>query len=289
MDFVDALLVCFFLFFLGSMLGWVLEVFFRRFFSAKKWINPGFLTGPYLPLYGFGVVGLFGISLLPIDTGMAWLDAVLIILIMGVVMTLIEYIAGLIFIKGMGIKLWDYSNRPGNIQGIICPLFSFFWLVIGAAFYFAATEPVIAAVQWFVHHIEFAFVVGILCGIFLVDLGHALHISVRIRKFAKDHEIVIHYEKLKETLREKKEEAKEKISFLFPFTSLHENRGKLEEIKEKFSTAVVRKKHADGPKSGPDADTDMNSGATVDAAADDVAVTVDTPESKSDIKENKYE
>ena len=113
MSFIDGFLVACFLFFVGSVLGWCLEVLFRRICTAKRWINPGFLTGPYLPLYGFGVVGLFGISLIPIETGMPWLDAILIILIMGVAMTLIEYIAGLIFIKGMKIKLWDYSDRWG--------------------------------------------------------------------------------------------------------------------------------------------------------------------------------
>ena len=30
--------------------------FFRRFFSIRKWINPGFLNGPYLPMYGFGAL-----------------------------------------------------------------------------------------------------------------------------------------------------------------------------------------------------------------------------------------
>ncbi len=117
MTFIEYFLVAAFLFFAGSMLGWCTEVVFRRLFTAKKWINPGFLTGPYLPLYGFGLVGLFGISQIPINTGSIFWDKIIIILIMGVVMTLIEYIAGLIFIKGMKIKLWDYSNRRGNIQG----------------------------------------------------------------------------------------------------------------------------------------------------------------------------
>ena len=32
-----------FLFFMGSIFGWVLELFFRHFTSKeKKWINPGF-------------------------------------------------------------------------------------------------------------------------------------------------------------------------------------------------------------------------------------------------------
>lgn len=235
MTFIDGFLVACFLFFMGSVLGWCLEVLFRRFFSAKRWINPGFLTGPYLPLYGFGVVGLFGISLIPIDTGMPWLDAVLVILIMGVAMTLIEYIAGLIFIKGMKIKLWDYSNRWGNIQGVICPLFSFFWLLVSAFFYFVINEPVIEAVTWFVHHIEFAFVVGIFFGVFFVDLGISLNISVRIKKFAEEHGIVVHFEKLKETVAESTEKKRQKASFAFPLKSLHELRDELAKVIDKFT------------------------------------------------------
>lgn len=57
-----------FLFFIGSMAGWGIEVVFRRFFSSanpeRKWINPGFLSGPYLPLYGFSLCVLFLLSLL---------------------------------------------------------------------------------------------------------------------------------------------------------------------------------------------------------------------------------
>ena len=56
-----------FLFFLGAIAGWVLELFFRRFKKEnidRKWVNPGFLNGPYLPIYGFGVCTLYGITAL---------------------------------------------------------------------------------------------------------------------------------------------------------------------------------------------------------------------------------
>ncbi len=235
MNFMDGFLVACFLFFIGSTLGWCLEVVFRRVCTAKRWLNPGFLTGPCLPLYGFGVVGLFGISLIPIHTGMAWLDAVLVILIMGAAMTLIEYIAGLIFIKGMKIKLWDYTNRWGNIQGIICPLFSFFWLLVSAFFYFVITAPVIEAVRWFVSNLWFAFFVGIFFGVFFVDLASSIHLSAKLRSFAKEHGIVIHFEKLKEAVVEDTEEKHEKPSFLLPFKTL-DLKGKLAGMKEKFSS-----------------------------------------------------
>lgn len=55
-----------FLFYIGSSLGWVLELFFRRFISGnnpeRKWINPGFMVGPYVPLYGTGLCILYLVS-----------------------------------------------------------------------------------------------------------------------------------------------------------------------------------------------------------------------------------
>ena len=157
---MTTLLTLCFLFFVGSCIGWCIEVVFRRIFTAKKWINPSFLTGPYLPLYGFGVVGMYLICLIPIDVGNFWLNALITIAITGVSMTVIEYLAGLIFIKGMRVKLWDYSNRWGNIQGIICPLFSLIWLAVGALYYFVIDPFVIGWVEWFVSNMSFAFVVG---------------------------------------------------------------------------------------------------------------------------------
>ena len=57
-----------FLFFIGSVSGWVAELFYRRFFSdanpGRKWINPGFCTGPYLPLYGVGLGLVYLITVL---------------------------------------------------------------------------------------------------------------------------------------------------------------------------------------------------------------------------------
>ncbi len=54
------ILILAFLFAIGSLIGWVLELFFRRFFDKankeRKWINPGFLNGPYLPIYGISLI-----------------------------------------------------------------------------------------------------------------------------------------------------------------------------------------------------------------------------------------
>ena len=213
-----------FLFFVGSCLGWCAEVLFRRFFSAKKWINPGFLTGPYLPLYGFGLTFMYGVCYIPVNTGEEWADKLILVLIAGVLLTALEYIAWLIFIKGMKIKLWDYSARPGNIQGVICPLFSLIWTAAAAVYIIFIHGFVTGWVAWFVSHLGFAFFVGFFFGVFAIDLAHSLGLSVKIRKFAKERGIVVAYEKLKESVKEGIERGKERVkagraSFLFAFRS----------------------------------------------------------------------
>ena len=136
------------LFVIGSLIGWVIELFFRRFVSQKKWMNPGFLTGPYLPIYGFGVAVLYGVSNIPLGISIPVVDIIVRIVIIGVGMTLIEFIAGLIFIKRFGVKLWDYSNRKGNVMGIICPSFSLIWLVVGSLYYFLLNPILVQGISW---------------------------------------------------------------------------------------------------------------------------------------------
>ena len=149
------------LFVMGSLLGWVIELFFRRFVSQKKWVNPGFLTGPYLPIYGFGVVILYLMSSLnlPIDNDVA--NAIIKVLLIGIGMTVIEFVAGLIFIKGCNVKLWDYSNRKGNIMGIICPTFSLIWLLVGSLYYFFLNPYLVKAITWISENLIYTYFIGI--------------------------------------------------------------------------------------------------------------------------------
>lgn len=236
-------LIITFLFMVGSMSGWVLELFFRRFISTKnpsrKWINPGFLTGPALPLYGFGLVALFVMSVIPYigsEGDMTVKKVVLSILAMGVMMTLIEYIAGLIFIKGMKIKLWDYSDEWGNIQGIICPKFSLIWTVLAAVYYFFIQHYVVLLVKWFADNIAFTFVVGMFYGIFIIDLCYSLNVVQKVRKFAVDNDIVVRYEVLKQEIRHDTDEIKKKGRFLLALSPAGRLADKMEESIERITS-----------------------------------------------------
>ena len=126
------ILILAFLFFAGCLIGWGIEVIFRRFEpnnKARKWINPGFLIGPYLPLYGFGLCTLYLLAGLEkfIHTDNTALQKFILFLLMAIAMTVIELIAGEIFIVKMHVKLWDYTGNKFNYKGIICPLYSLIW------------------------------------------------------------------------------------------------------------------------------------------------------------------
>lgn len=218
---MSTFLIAAFLFFVGSLLGWCLEVVFRRFFSAKKWINPGFLAGPYLPLYGFSLCLLYFMAglenVIPIESDI--LRKIVLFAAMALCITFVEYIAGVIFIKHMKIKLWDYSNEWGNIDGIICPKFSFFWAVLSAIYYFGIHPHILNALEWFSQNLAFSFCVGFFYGILVIDAAFSTNIVAKVRQFSKENDIVMRYEELKEHIRSAKEERKEKFRFLLSMYS----------------------------------------------------------------------
>lgn len=171
------------LFVIGSLIGWLIEFFFRRFVSQKKWMNPGFLMGPYLPIYGFGVVVLYGVSNIPLGIEIQAVDIVVRVAIIGVGITVLEFIAGLIFIKGLKIKLWDYSDRKGNVMGIICPIFSLAWLAVGSLYYFLINPFLVSGIAWISENLIYTYFVGAVIGMMVVDFAYSVHLATKLKEF----------------------------------------------------------------------------------------------------------
>lgn len=173
-----------------------------------------------------------------------WLYSIIVILLIGIGMTLIELIAGLIFIKRMHIRLWDYSKQFGNFQGLICPLFSIIWTLCGAFFYFFVFKYVDIAVSFLADKTYFILILGLFYGVFITDFGYSLHLATKIKEFAKNNEVVVHLEKLKVQIHDYLKEKKEKSNFILPLNnfnivkervaeSIKNNKEKFENLKNK--------------------------------------------------------
>ncbi len=209
-----------FLFATGSLIGWTIELFFRRYFDPtnpeRKWVNPGFLIGPYLPLYGFSLMILYLLAQLEdyVDIQTDWLRKLVLFAIMAICITALEYFTGLIFIVKLKIKLWDYTENRFNIKGIICPLYSFFWMLLSGFYYFFIDPFIQSGLDWLARNLAFSFVVGFFYGVFFIDLAISIKEMIKIHIFANENEMIIFIEELKEQIRVYKEQRHEKHSFL---------------------------------------------------------------------------
>ena len=217
-------LVFAYLFFLGSVFGWVLELFFRRFISRsnpdRKWINPGFCVGPYLPLYGTGLCILYALSKLGTDLHMdeSAVKKLVMLLFMAVSMTAVEYVAGIVSLKWMKVRLWDYRGEWGNVQGVICPKFSLAWAALCAAYYYLIHPHILEALDWLSRNLAFSFVIGFFFGVFTIDVVYSANLVAKIRRFAVTNDVVVVYEKLKLHIKTAEAQMQKKSRFFFPFS-----------------------------------------------------------------------
>ena len=101
------------LFFIYSIAGWVMEVFLK-YLEYKRFINRGFLIGPYCPIYGAGavIVTASGAFLAPVERSWA-----MSFLIAFVLCGILEYMTSYLLEKYFHARWWDYTRRPMNLHG----------------------------------------------------------------------------------------------------------------------------------------------------------------------------
>ena len=116
----------FMLFIFYSFIGWLIEVIGAAY-NTKKFVDRGFLIGPYCPIYGFS--GLFIILTLERYIN----DPVVLFIIIVVVASIIEYTTSYLMEKIFKARWWDYYHMTFNINGRICLEFSVLFGVLGLA------------------------------------------------------------------------------------------------------------------------------------------------------------
>ena len=101
------------LFFAYAFLGWCIEVTLK-YFQFHRFINRGFLAGPWLPIYGSGAalitIAVKGLSTLEYSVGTTFVVS---FILCGV----IEYLTSFFLEKRFHARWWDYSQKPMNLHG----------------------------------------------------------------------------------------------------------------------------------------------------------------------------
>ena len=112
---MDLLLNYILLFFAFAFLGWCIEVTLK-YFQFHRFINRGFLTGPWLPIYGSGAVLItFAVENLARYESAYGTTFFVSFVLCG----LLEYLASFVMEKRFHARWWDYSQKPMNLHGRI--------------------------------------------------------------------------------------------------------------------------------------------------------------------------
>lgn len=114
----------FILFLIYSIIGWSMEVI-TSFVRHKKFVNRGFMLGPYCPIYGYcSIIMIFYLN--------NYKDNPLTVFFLAVVIcSIVEYLISYIMEKMFSARWWDYSNRKFNVNGRICLTNAFIFGILG--------------------------------------------------------------------------------------------------------------------------------------------------------------
>jgi uncharacterized membrane protein len=178
-----------FLFFLFNTIGWVLESTIESLYH-KRLINRGFLTGPYIQIYGVGgvMLAIIGIYVRPYTPFAVFFAGV-------IAATGLEYLIGGILERVFKKQFWDYSMLKFTYKNRISLLSSLFWGVLSLfmtyILYGFISPPVLSINPYIIYGIN-AVMTVIMGADALVQIDKQKHIEEMLAKLP--------YERARETL-----------------------------------------------------------------------------------------
>lgn len=112
-------------FIIYSVLGYIIETIYGMITKGVWESRQSFLYGPFCGIYGLGaVIMIVCLHKFPKKFNTLFIGGF-------IVGSIVEYVVSFIGEMLLGVKWWDYSNMPLNINGRICVYFSIFWGFLG--------------------------------------------------------------------------------------------------------------------------------------------------------------
>lgn len=132
-------------FLLYSILGFLLETI--RSFLVNSKFTSGILYGPWTPIYGIGIVIVILISnyLFAHLHLSRWIETFITFVIITLILTLLEWIGGILIEKIFHTVFWDYSKEAFSIGKYISLSKSLMWGV-GSIIFIYVLKPLLEGV-----------------------------------------------------------------------------------------------------------------------------------------------
>ena len=226
--------IYFLLFISYAFLGWCMEVT-CKLIQYKKFINRGFLIGPYCPIYGWGALAITILL-------KRYMEDPLVLFVMStLICSIIEYLTSYFMEKKYHARWWDYSNKKFNINGRICLETLLPFGILGVAIMYG-TNPILFKLYNQIPQLVINILTAILFIGFIVDniISSNIISSINIEgnKLIKDNTEEI-TEKIKQVLRQKSWLHRRLIN---AYPGLKDIRVKIKKVEQKIDEKRKRKK-----------------------------------------------
>ncbi len=214
-----------------SFTGWIIEVIYRSY-TMKKLINPGFLFGPFIPVYGIG-----GVFVMFLQMYISPFNLIVQFIIYTIVLSAIEYTTGEVFEHFFKLKLWDYSDTRFNLNGKISLIFSLGWgtLAVGFSHFI---HPFLSSIVHKMNFHQTMIISSCFTAYFITDTVYSV---ASLNRFRRD--IAYLYEKystLSNLEVQKIISSFKRILNAFPHLNEHLNRNLSENLKLKVSNMKLK-------------------------------------------------
>ena len=129
-------------FIIYSVAGYIIETLYGMITKGVWESRQSFLYGPFCGIYGLGaVVMILCLHKFPKKYNVLFIGGF-------IVGSIVEYAISLFGEVVLGVKWWDYSNMPLNINGRICVYFSVFWGFLGMYLIISLNPKVDKIIDW---------------------------------------------------------------------------------------------------------------------------------------------
>lgn len=230
-------------FYLYSFLGWVWESAYVSV-HQKRFVNRGFLKGPFLPIYGSGALCVLA-AVLPVRE-----DPVKTFLVGMLAATVLEYITGALMERIFRVRYWDYTGKFLNVNGHVCLASALCWgvmsLILTRGVHFYLSEAVCAIPQPYA-----AWAVLVITPVFTADFVTSFTVAFHLREFLDQNgriqeelrKLLDKKELLEAAVQEAGEKAKDQIiqELRELYMKIGERKGQLQQIYSKSVRGLLKR------------------------------------------------
>lgn len=207
------------IFYIYCFLGWCFESTYVSL-KSKKWVNRGFMKGPFLPIYGTGAVTILYVTV-PV-----MFSPFFVYIVSVLAATVLELLTGIAMEKMFRVKYWDYSSDFMNYKGYICLKSSITWGFMGLLVTYIINEPIAN----FINSVSTLFLIVITA---FISVLFVYDFVVSFREAYDLRSMILNNEKLMKELNE----LKVNIAVAVGGAS-YKKEEFVEEVKEKIETAL---------------------------------------------------